>query len=378
MGAKARETAVTLDPERAWAAVEARDAGCDGEFVYAVASTGVYCRPSCPARRPRRERVAFFPHPGAAEAAGYRACRRCRPRAAAPYGAPAGQGPGGSNQPGQDGPIERARLYLEAHIDETVTLERLGREVGLSPYHLQRTFKRATGVSPKDYVLARRLERFKARLKKGDTVTTATFEAGYGAGSRLYEQANARLGMTPGTFRRGGRGMRIGYAVVACPLGMLLVGATARGICAVKLGNGEAELLEGLRREFPAAELGPAEAALQSWVEEILAALASPARPLDLPLDVGGTPFEWRVWRALQEIPPGATRSYGEVAAAIGAPGAARAVARACAANRAALVIPCHRVVRGDGEIGGYRWGTERKRRLLQAERAGTASRATS
>jgi AraC family transcriptional regulator of adaptative response/methylated-DNA-[protein]-cysteine methyltransferase len=388
MAPKARETAVALDPERAWAAVEARDAGCDGEFVYAVASTGVYCRPSCPARRPRRERVAFFPHPSAAEAAGYRACRRCRPRAGAPSDAPAGQGPGGSNpagqgpggsnQPGHDGRLERARLFLEAHIDETVTLERLGRQVGLSPYHLQRTFKRATGVTPKDYVLARRLERLKARLREGDTVTTATFEAGYGAGSRLYEQANARLGMTPGTFRRGGRGMRIGYAVVACPLGMLLVGATARGICAVKLGNSEAELLEGLRREFPAAELGPAEEALQSWVEEILAALASPARPLELPLDVGGTPFEWRVWRALQEIPPGATRSYGEVAAAIGAPGAARAVARACAANRAALVIPCHRVVRGDGEIGGYRWGSERKRRLLQAEKAGTASRATS
>jgi AraC family transcriptional regulator of adaptative response/methylated-DNA-[protein]-cysteine methyltransferase len=349
------------DADRAWAAVAARDASWDGRIVYAVTSTGIYCRPSCASRRPRRERVSFFADVAAAEAAGYRACLRCSPRDA---GAP---------------PAERqvaaARDYLAAHLDETVTLEQLGREVGASPYHLQRTFKRLLGVTPKDYVLALRAERLKTRLREGDDVTTATYEAGYSTGSRLYEQSNARLGMTPGTFRRGGRGEHIRFAVAASPLGQLLVAATERGICAVRLGDDTPALADGLRRDYPQASLEPVEDGdpLAEWVAAIVASLAAPdpgpalAR---LPLDVRATAFEWRVWRELQRIPRGATRSYGEVAAALGAPTAARAVARACAANRVALIVPCHRVVRADGDLGGYRWGVERKRRLLAGEGA--------
>lgn len=351
------------DAERAWAAVVARDGAWDGRFVYAVASTGIFCRPSCSARRPRRDRVAFFAEAAAATAAGYRACRRCRPLQ------------GGASD--AERRVAAARAFLAAHLDETVTLERLGRELGVSPFHLQRTFKRLLGVSPKDYVLAQRAERLKQRLKEGDDVTTATYEAGYGAGSRLYEQSNARLGMTPGTFRRGGRGAHIRFAFAAAPLGRLMVAATERGICAVRLGDDEEALAAGLRRDYPQATLEPVDAGdpLVGWVDAILASLApapgAAALPLaSLPLDVRATAFEWRVWRELQRIPRGATRSYGEVAAALGKPGAARAVARACAANRVALVVPCHRVVRADGDLGGYRWGAERKRRLLAGEDA--------
>jgi AraC family transcriptional regulator of adaptative response/methylated-DNA-[protein]-cysteine methyltransferase len=349
------------DAERAWAAVLAHDGAWDGRFVYAVASTGIFCRPSCSSRRPRRDRVAFFADSAAAVAAGYRACRRC---------APLRQGASDAERR-----VAAARAYLAAHLDETVTLERLGREVGASPFHLQRTFKRLLGVSPKDYVLAQRAERLKQRLKEGDDVTTATYEAGYGAGSRLYEQSNARLGMTPGTFRRGGRGAHIRFAFATAPLGCLLVAATERGICAVRLGDDEAELSAGLRRDYPQATLERVAAGdpLEGWVEAILTSLApasgaAPPPLAGLPLDVRATAFEWRVWRELQRIPRGATRSYGEVAAALGKPGAARAVARACAANRVALVVPCHRVVRADGDPGGYRWGAERKRQLLAGE----------
>jgi AraC family transcriptional regulator, regulatory protein of adaptative response / methylated-DNA-[protein]-cysteine methyltransferase len=357
------------DAERAWAAVLARDAAWDGRFVFAVSSTGVYCRPSCAARRPRRDRVAFFAEPAAAEAAGYRACRRCRPRDG-----------GGTDAERQ---VATARAYLADHLDETVTLDRLGREVGVSPYHLQRTFKRVLGLTPKEYVLALRAERLKLRLKGGDDVTTATYEAGYGAGSRLYEQSDARLGMTPGTFRRGGRGAHIRYALAAAPLGRLLVAATERGICTVRLGDDDHELAQGLRRDYPQATLEPVAAGdpLAGWLEAILASLtpavgAEAPGLADLPLDVRATAFEWRVWRELQRIPRGATRSYGEVAAALGQPTAARAVARACAANRVALVVPCHRVVRAGGDPGGYRWGAERKRQLLAGENAGPAAAA--
>jgi AraC family transcriptional regulator of adaptative response/methylated-DNA-[protein]-cysteine methyltransferase len=350
------------DADRAWAAVEARDPAWNGRFVYAVASTGIFCRPSCAARRPRRDRVRFFADAAAAAAAGYRACRRCRPLDRGASGA--------------ERQVAAARDYLAAHLDETVTLERLGREVGASPYHLQRTFKRLLGLSPKDYVLALRAERLKQRLKEGDDVTTATYEAGYGAGSRLYEQSNARLGMTPGTFRRGGRGAHIRFALAAAPPGRLLVAATERGICAVRLGDDDRELAAGLGRDFPQATLEQvgADDPLTGWVEAILASLspagAAPPPLTALPLDVRATAFEWRVWRELQRIPRGATRSYGEVAAALGKPTAARAVARACAANRVALVVPCHRVVRADGDPGGYRWGSERKRQLLAGEGA--------
>jgi AraC family transcriptional regulator of adaptative response/methylated-DNA-[protein]-cysteine methyltransferase len=347
-----------LDPEQAWAAVVARDARLDGRFVFAVSSTGIYCRPSCAARRPARQRVEFFVTPRAAEAAGYRACRRCHP---------AGDGP-----ESLAARLERARLFLDDHLDETVSLARLGREVGLSPYHLQRSFKRRLGLTPREYVESSRMRAVKTRLKKGDTVTQATFEAGFGAGSRLYERADAHLGMTPGTFRRGGRGMHIRYTITASPFGPLLVAVTERGLAGVMLGDSEPGLAASLAAEYPAAVLERDCDGLESWVGAVLGAIAGdPAHPdlTDLPLDLRGTAFEMRVWKALREIPRGATRTYGEIAAALGQPTAARAVARACATNRLAVVVPCHRVVQAGGGLGGYRWGVEKKRRLLAAER---------
>jgi AraC family transcriptional regulator, regulatory protein of adaptative response / methylated-DNA-[protein]-cysteine methyltransferase len=347
------------DPDSAWAAVQGRDASFDGRFVYAVASTGVYCRPSCPSRRPRRDRVSFWPGPSAAEAAGYRACRRCRP-----------------SQPGPDEATRRVRRaveYIDAHLDEAVTLERLGQAVELSPAHLQRVFKRTTGMSPKAYLRARRVERFKDRLRKGDSVTTATYDAGYGSGSRVYEQSDAVLGMTPATYGKGGLGMRIRYAIVPSPLGRLLVGATERGVCAVALGDDDRVLEAELRREYPRAELEAAGSEHRAWVESVLALVKGGQASAAVPLDVQATSFQWAVWRALQAIPAGATRSYAEVAAAIGRPGSARAVARACASNRVAVVVPRHRVVREDGALGGYRWGASRKQRLLDRERDGRA-----
>ncbi|HEX5759869.1 MAG TPA: bifunctional DNA-binding transcriptional regulator/O6-methylguanine-DNA methyltransferase Ada [Thermoanaerobaculia bacterium] len=344
-----------IDHDQAWAAVLARDAGRDGSFVYAVASTGIYCRPSCPSRRPRRPQVAFFPSPETAEAAGYRACRRCRPRDGAPAAAAA---------------VARACAWIEAHPDEPVTLAALARAVGLSPAHLQRTFRRATGVTPKQFADARRLARLKTRLKKGDDVTTALYDAGYGSSSRLYERSDARLGMTPATYRRGGPGVRIRFACADSPVGRLLVAATERGLCAVMLGDDDDALEAGLRGEFPQAEVAADSEGLGATVAAVLASLDGGGPSPALPLDVRATAFEQRVWAALQEIPPGATRTYGEVAAALGRPGAARAVGRACAANPVALVVPCHRVVRGDGGLGGYRWGEERKRRLLAREGA--------
>lgn len=345
------------DPSTAWAAVEKRDSRFDGHFVYGVASTGVFCRPSCPSRRPRRAGVSFFSSPEEAERAGFRACRRCRPKAAGP------------TDPERS--VERARTWLEAHLDEPVTLAELGEAVGLSPWYLQRTFKRLTGLTPKEYASARRLERLKAQLKKGDDVTTATYEAGYGSGSRVYEQSDARLGMTPATYRRGGKGTAIRYHIADSPVGRMLVGATERGICAVTFGSSDAELEAGLRQEYPNAILEPREDEdLRLWTSAILHHLAGEedAPRLALPLDVRATAFQWRVWKALQEIPRGETRSYGEVAAALGQPSAARAVAQACASNRVALAVPCHRVIRGDGVSGGYRWGEQRKRRLLELE----------
>jgi AraC family transcriptional regulator, regulatory protein of adaptative response / methylated-DNA-[protein]-cysteine methyltransferase len=354
----------TGDPR--WAAVLERDTRQDGRFVYAVASTGVYCRPSCPSRRPRRENVAFFSAPEEAERAGYRACRRCAPKSSM---APA------------ERTVQRACAYLEAHLDEPVTLSALGHEVGMSPYHLQRMFKRVTGVSPKEFVSARRIERLKGRLQQGDGVADATYEAGYGSGSRVYERADAQLGMTPATYKRGGNGVTIRYGTADSPLGRLLVAVSERGVCAVTLGDSDAYLEEALRREYPRArieraETGTGDEKLEEWLGAIVRHLDGAEPSLALPIDVQATAFQRRVWQALQEIPFGATRSYGEIAAAIGQPQAARAVARACASNRVALVVPCHRVVPGDfgtgGRSGGYRWGAERKRRLLERERAGS------
>ena len=350
-----------------WAAVVARDAAHDGRFVYAVRTTGVYCRPSCPSRRALRANVSFHPTPDAAEAAGYRACRRCHPRATVTAAGAA---------------VERARAYLDARPTEAVPLDRLAREAGLSPHHLQRTFTRLVGVSPKRYAAALRAERLKAELRAGATVSRATFEAGYGASSRAYSAADAHLGMAPAAYRRGGRGEQLRYATAASALGRVLVAATARGVCAVTLGDDDAQLEAALAAEYPHAtrervELAGAAApdavdahddALRGWVAAVVAHLAGEERRLAVPTDVGGTPFQQRVWQALQEIPYGETRSYTQLAAAVGAPRAVRAVAGACARNRVALVIPCHRVVREGGALGGYRWGVDRKQRLLAQE----------
>jgi AraC family transcriptional regulator of adaptative response/methylated-DNA-[protein]-cysteine methyltransferase len=346
-----------IDETSAWDAVLGRDSRRDGQFVYAVATTGVYCRPSCPSRRPRRESVRFFGAPDEAERAGFRACRRCHPRDGA---APEAR------------LVERACAYLEAHLEEPVTLETLGQALGVSPWHLQRTFKRVTGVSPKEMIRARRMERLKERLQQGDDVAGATYEVGFGSGSRVYELSDARLGMTPATYRRGGAGMSLRYATAACSLGLLLVAVTERGVSAVALGDTEEELAAGLRHEYPRAVIERAEAGEEGLAERIAAILAfleGSAPHLALPLDVRATAFQEQVWKALQEIPAGETRTYGEIAARLGRPQAARAVAQACATNPVALAIPCHRVVRGDGAAGGYRWGAERKSRILTGER---------
>jgi AraC family transcriptional regulator of adaptative response/methylated-DNA-[protein]-cysteine methyltransferase len=343
---------VAVDEQR-WEAVLGRDTAQDGQFVYAVGSTGIYCRPSCPSRRPYRNRVRFFHTPDEAEAAGYRACLRCEPRAEL---APARQ------------QIERAREYLDQHWDETVTLERLSQVTHLSPYHLQRAFKQVIGLTPKGYASVQRLERMKARLKGGDTVSRATYEAGFGSGSRAYEHARKGLGMTPGTYRNGGRGMRIRFTVVETDQDRLLVACTDRGLCAVMLGDDAVTLESSLRQEYPAATLERDHDHLEPYAQSVLHRLRSEDDAEPLELDVGGSRFQWQVWDALRRIPLGETRSYQAIARELGRPSAARAVARACASNRVALVIPCHRVVREDGGLGGYRWGLDRKRRLLQNE----------
>jgi AraC family transcriptional regulator, regulatory protein of adaptative response / methylated-DNA-[protein]-cysteine methyltransferase len=342
------------DDESRWSAVLDRDAAADGRFVYAVASTGVYCRPSCPSRRPRRSQVSFFPTSRDAEAAGFRACRRCAP---------------GRDETDARRRVREAREYLESHPDDTVTLDRLASVVGLSPYHLQRSFKRTMGLSPKAYAARLRMDRMKAGLRQGESVTRATFEAGYTSLSRVYEEAPSRLGMTPGEYRRGGQGVHIRYTVVDTDLGALLVAATDLGVCSVKLGDDPAALTAELRREYDAAAVEPDDAELAGWAGEVVRRLEGEESGA-IPLDVRGTAFQHRVWEALQRIPAGATRSYSQIALDIGHPTAARAVAGACADNRVAVVIPCHRVVREDGELGGYRWGVERKLEILRREGA--------
>jgi AraC family transcriptional regulator of adaptative response/methylated-DNA-[protein]-cysteine methyltransferase len=345
------------DEDQRWDAVVARDRAHDGEFVFAVASTGVYCRPSCAARRPRRENVTFFARPEHAEKAGFRACLRCRPRSL-------------SGNPQSDSAKEICR-YIEQHIDEPVTLERLGKAFGQSPFHLQRRFKAALGITPREYADSCRLRLLKRNLQSGDNVTRAMYDAGYGSSSRLYEKTASQLGMTPDTYRRGAIAAAIRYACVESPLGRMLVAATERGICAIQFARSDGELLEGLKREFPFATRKPDEGALQAWVALLLEKMNGRELHASLPLDIRATAFQRRVWTYLQSIPFGATRSYGQVAKAIGQPSASRAVARACATNPVAVAIPCHRVVREDGNISGYRWGVERKKTLLEMERQG-------
>ena len=348
------------DTEARWRAVLARDRRSDDRFVYAVSSTGVYCRPSCPSRRPRREVVSFFETFADAERAGFRACKRCAPRAAA------------AADPWVD-KIRRATVYL-ANVEGQPSLASLAKRLGGSPYHLQRNFKRIVGVTPREYAEACRLRKVKGRLRQGDAVTCAMLEAGYGSSSRFYERAAPKLGMSPSTYRRGGAGMSIRYSIVDSPLGRLLVGATPRGLCAVSMGASDAELERALAREYPAADVAADAGALAQWTKAILAHLSGQQPRLDLPLDVQATAFQWQVWKALRAIPYGETRTYGDIAKAIGRSRAVRAVARACAANPVALAVPCHRVVAAGGGLSGYRWGVGRKKKLLSSERGNTSA----
>lgn len=353
-------TGAPIDDAAAWAAVLHRDAAWEGRLIYGVTSTGIYCRPTCSSRRPRRDRVRFFTDTAGARAAGFRACKRCRPDTLTASKA--------------ERAVANARVYLDEHIDEVVSLATLARETGMSPFHLQRIFRKSVGMSPREYAEARRSERLRSGLRQEANVSRATYAAGFGSSSRLYERSTALLGMTPGAYRRGGAGMEIRYTVVPSDLGRLLVAVTERGVCAVTLGESEDGLERSLREQFPAAEITRIDAGdrwLRGLVKEVAARVARPGAngPETPVLDLQGTAFQWRVWQALLTIPAGETRTYQELARSAGRPKAIRAVASACAANRIAVIVPCHRVIRTDGSLGGYRWGLPRKERLLAMER---------
>jgi AraC family transcriptional regulator of adaptative response/methylated-DNA-[protein]-cysteine methyltransferase len=352
----------TLNQEQCWDAVCAHDAAQDGRFFYSVKTTGVYCRPGCASRRPRRENVAFYQTTAEAEAAGFRPCKRCRPN--------------------EGSPAERHLAAVERACDlirtsETLpSLAELAAAARISPYHFHRVFKQVTGATPRDWGKAHRLGRFAAKLEAGEAIAEAAYGAGFGGSSRAYEAAGGGFGMTPGARRNGGKGETIRYTIVSTWLGWGLVAATDRGICMTALGDDRTALEADLRRRFPAAELAPADAALADWSGRVVRFITRPGDQLDLPLDIRGTAFQAQVWRALREIPVGATASYSELAAKLGRPRAVRAVAAACAANKLALLVPCHRAVRTDGDLAGYRWGIERKRAILAREREAVADAA--
>lgn len=336
-----------------WTAILGRDARYDGQFVYGVRSTRIFCRPSCPSRRPGREQVEIFDDSPSAKQAGFRACLRCQPELA-------------SNP--------QAALVADicAALDEENTtipsLEDLGQRFAMSPTHLQRMFTKVMGISPRRYAQARRLERLKAELRDGQDVTNALYSAGYGSSSRLYEQAHEQLGMTPASYGRGGKGITMYYAISDSPLGRLLVAATERGVAFVAMGDHDQELVQALRSEYPAATLTHDPDMLQEWVTHVVRHLEGQEPDLDLPLDIRATAFQQQVWQTLRSIPAGQTLSYGEIAEALGKPGAARAVGQACGSNPVAVIIPCHRAVAASGAGGGYRWGMRRKEKLLRRE----------
>jgi AraC family transcriptional regulator of adaptative response/methylated-DNA-[protein]-cysteine methyltransferase len=344
---------VIVDNQAMWQAVLDRDSAFDGGFVYGVRTTGVYCRPSCPSRRPNRENVVFYPSPEQARNAGLRPCKRCKP---------------------DDGEVPQTELaqqitsYIHEHLEQAPSLKELSSTFHLSPFHLQRTFKRVMGVTPKQYAMALRMECFKGSVKRGESITNAQNEAGFGSSSRLYQNSYEQLGMTPAIYRKGGVGVVIQYAITDSPLGRLLMAMTEKGLCMVSFGDEDAALEVSLTAEYPNAVLQRDVTGLQVVMDEMLDYLTGKRKTFDLPVDVPGTPFQWQVWRALQAIPYGVTRTYQEIAQAIGNPKAVRAVGHACATNRVALVIPCHRAIRVGGGLGGYRWGLERKERLLTQE----------
>ena len=358
-----QRTHAGIDPAR-WAAVASRDAGADGSFYYGVRTTGVYCRPSCPSRRARPENVEFFDSVAQALAAGYRPCKRCTPGAAS------------------TAERQAARIAALCRLIERArtppSLQQLAAHAHLSPFHLQRLFKSVTGLTPRAYAQAVRAGRVRQLLPDADSVTAAALDAGFESGSRFYASSQARLGMTPRNFRARGRSERIRYALGHSSLGEVLVAHSGKGICAISLGDDAAALVRALRKRFAHAQIEAGGAQFDRLLRKVLALIEQPHRGRHLPLDIRGTVFQERVWDALRAIPPGSTASYGEIAQRIGAPGASRAVAQACGANPVAVAIPCHRVVRGDGGLSGYRWGVARKRALLARESAAPAARAPS
>src|SRR5438477_1624341 len=338
---------------RYWRATLARDSRADGSFVLAVRSTHIYCRPSCPARRPLRRNVMFFRTREEAEKQGYRPCLRCRPNEIA----------------GPVALVQRAAGHLAESSEEGVRLGAVAAALGTTQGTLRRAFLQVTGLKPRELAEALRIKRFKAMLRVGKSISDALYETGYGSSSRVYERSNAQLGMTPATYRKGGLGMRLGYTIAKSRLGKVLVAATERGVSAVYLGDEESKLVAELRGEYPRAEIAAASNGFERWVKEVLQRIEGRPPHLELPLDLQATAFQRRVWKELQRIPRGSTRTYSQVAHSVGRPKAVRAVARACASNPVSIVVPCHRVIREDGALAGYRWGLSRKEQLLAQER---------
>ena len=352
------DAATQVTPRKAakyWRATLARDTRADGTFVLAVRSTQIYCRPSCPARRPLRRNVIFFRTREEAERQGFRPCLRCRPNETA----------------SSTGLVARASRFLAQASEDGLRLSKLAKELDSNAATLRRAFHQVTGLAPRELAEAFRVKRFKSLLRSGKNIIDALYETGYGSSSRVYERSNAQLGMTPATYQKGGMGMKIKYTIAKSPLGKVLIAATERGVSAVYLGAASHKLISELRVEYPRAEISPASGGVQRWVREIVRRIEGKPAQAELPLDLQATAFQRRVWRELQHIPRGTTRTYSQVACALGRPKAVRAVARACATNPVSIVVPCHRVIRGDGSLAGYRWGLSRKEQLLASERAG-------
>jgi AraC family transcriptional regulator, regulatory protein of adaptative response / methylated-DNA-[protein]-cysteine methyltransferase len=338
-----------------WQATLRRDPRADGTFVFAVSSTRIYCRPSCPARRPLRRNAIFFRTIQEAEKQGYRPCRRCRPQ----------------EQDEAAALVKGAMSVLASSSDEPIRVETLATQLNISPARLRRAFQRMTGLSPREFAEAFRIDRFKKLLRDGYGIADALYACGYGSPSRVYEKTNTHLGMTPASYQKGAVGMKIGYTLARTSLGKILVAATNRGVSAVYLGDNENTLVDALRKEYPRAEIERAATANEGWLHEITSRVEGAAPSVDLPLDIQATAFQRRVWQELQRIPRGSTRTYTQVARALGKPKSVRAVARACATNPVSIVVPCHRVIRSDGQLAGYRWGLQRKEKLLEREAAG-------
>ena len=363
MDSMAKQSVPSVFAGKAWQQVLARDASADGQFFYGVKSTGIYCKPSCPSRRPERKNVSFYPTQAAAEAAGFRACLRCEPLRVAPKADPQAEA------------IAKAAEFMSKHAGQRTSLDAVAEAAGVGKFAVMRGFKRVLGVTPGEFARAQRKERFREKIRTPKIsrapITEAVYEAGFGSSSRLYEDADQTLGMSPTAMKEGGAGETIRYAVTASPLGSMLVAKTDRGLCSVLFADNEGEAAVQLREQFPQAVLRRDDAALAASVKLVLANMKENASAAALPFHVRATAFQERVWQALRQIPRGETRTYQQIAEAIGAPGAVRAVGTACGANPVAVLVPCHRVVGSNGRLTGYRWGVERKRKLLDMERAG-------